>query len=68
MTDQLPEDLAFEDALAQLEDITHRLESDAELSLDESVALFEQGQKLAAFCQEKLDSAELRVREIAPDD
>lgn len=68
MTDQLPQDLTFEDALAQLEDITRRLESDAELALDESVALFEQGQKLAALCQEKLDTAELRVREIAPDD
>lgn len=67
MSAPLPEDLTFEEALAQLEEIVSRLES-GKLTLDESVALFEQGQRLTAFCQEKLDSAELRVREITPGD
>ncbi len=67
MTDSLPEDLTFEAALAQLEEIVNRLE-EGDLTLDESVALFEQGQRLTAFCQEKLDNAELRVRQLTTDD
>jgi exodeoxyribonuclease VII small subunit len=58
--------LTFEQAYAQLEDIVARLES-GELSLDESVGLYERGQQLARLCGEKLDAAELRVRQIAED-
>ena len=63
MTESLPDDLTFEDALAQLMDIVNRLE-ESDLTLAESVALFEQGQRLTAFCQKTLDEAELRVRQI----
>ena len=40
--------LTFEDALAQLNRIVERLET-GELSLDETLALYEQGQELAKF-------------------
>lgn len=63
MTDKLPEDLTFEAALAQLEEIVTRLE-EGDLTLAESVALFERGQLLTAFCQKTLDEAELRVRQL----
>ncbi len=63
MTDKLPDDLTFEAALAQLEEIVTRLE-EGDLTLAESVALFERGQLLTAFCQKALDEAELRVRQI----
>jgi exodeoxyribonuclease VII small subunit len=67
MTDHpLPEDLTFEAALAQLESIVNRLE-EGELTLEESVALFEQGQQLTAFCQGALDRAELRVSQVEAD-
>jgi exodeoxyribonuclease VII small subunit len=59
-------DLTFEQAYAQLEDIVARLES-GELTLDEAVALYERGQRLARLCGEKLDAAELRVRQISAD-
>jgi exodeoxyribonuclease VII small subunit len=59
----LPPDLTFEAALAQLEEIVNRLEA-GELTLEDSVALFEQGQRLTAFCQSQLDTAELRVRQV----
>ena len=59
--------LTFEQAYAQLEEIVTRLES-GELSLEESVALYEQGQKLAKLCGEMLDSAELRVRQLGETD
>ena len=58
-------DLAFEQAFAQLEEIVARLES-AELSLDESLALFERGQTLAAHCARLLDAAELKVKQLSP--
>jgi len=58
--------LTFEEAYARLEVIVARLES-GELTLDESVALYEQGQALARHCSDLLDKAELRVQQIAED-
>jgi exodeoxyribonuclease VII small subunit len=58
--------LTFEQAYTLLEDIITRLEA-GDLSLDESIALYEQGQKLARLCGEMLDAAELRVRQLGPD-
>ena len=58
-------ELTFEQAFAQLEEIVARLES-AELSLDDSLALFERGQALAAHCAKLLDAAELKVKQLAP--
>ena len=55
---------SFEEAWAELEGILERLER-GELTLDESVALFERGRALAAHCQGLLDQAELRVRELS---
>jgi exodeoxyribonuclease VII small subunit len=59
-------DLTFEQAYAELENIVTQLES-GDLTLDESVALYERGQRLARLCGEKLDAAELRVRQIGAD-
>jgi len=56
----------FEQAFAELEDIVNRLES-GELSLEESVTLYERGQHLARLCGTMLDSAELRVQQLADD-
>ena len=59
------EKLSFEEALRELEGIVRRLE-DADLTLDESLGLFERGQALAARCGTLLDDADLKVRQIAP--
>jgi exodeoxyribonuclease VII small subunit len=58
--------LTFEQAYAQLEEIVARLES-GDLTLDESVALYERGQQLARLCEQMLDAAELRVQQITAD-
>lgn len=58
--------LTFEEAYAQLEAIVARLES-GELTLEEAVTLYEQGQALARYCSELLDKAELRIQQIAED-
>lgn len=65
MTAEL-EELAFEAALAELEMIVSRLESE-ELTLEESLALFERGQQLAAHCDARLDAAVLRVEQLTAD-
>ncbi|HON76881.1 MAG TPA: exodeoxyribonuclease VII small subunit [Spirochaetota bacterium] len=52
--------LTFEHALKQLEEITDNLERGA-LGLDESIAEFEKGIKLARFCHGKLEEAEKKI-------
>lgn len=61
------EGLAFEAAFAQLAEIVGKLEA-GDLPLDDALALFEQGQRLAAYCGAKLDEAELQVRKLAAPD
>lgn len=58
-------DLTFEQAFAELESIVEKLES-GELPLEESLALFQRGQALAAQCGALLDAAELKVKQLAP--
>lgn len=62
------EDLSFEDALKRLETIVRELES-GDAPLDRSIALYEEGQKLRAHCESRLQAAEARIRElqIGPD-
>jgi exodeoxyribonuclease VII small subunit len=55
--------LSFEEALAELESIVARLE-EGDLSLEESLALFERGQSLADQCNEQLEAASLRVEQL----
>ena len=59
------ETLSFENALAELDETVRQLEA-GELSLDESLALFERGQMLSARCQQLLQAAELKVQQLAP--
>jgi exodeoxyribonuclease VII small subunit len=56
-------ELSFEQANQQLEQAIARLES-GELSLEESVSLYEKGRELAAYCQKLLNNAELRIKKI----
>lgn len=53
----------FEQAYAELNALIDQLES-GELSLEQSVALYERGRELVAFCQAQLESAELRINTI----
>jgi exodeoxyribonuclease VII small subunit len=58
--------LSFEEAYAELEQIITRLEA-GDLPLDESVTLYERGRKLSEHCQTLLDKAELRISQLADD-
>jgi exodeoxyribonuclease VII small subunit len=58
--------LTFEEAFAELEATVAQLER-GDLSLEDSLALFERGQALAARCGQQLDAAELKVRQLLPE-
>ncbi len=50
----------FEKSLAELENIISKLEND-EVSLDESISLFEKGVKLSNECRKTLEKAEKKI-------
>lgn len=56
----------FETSLSDLEKIVRKLE-DGELSLEESLKLFEDGVKLSRECQERLTQAERRIEVLLKD-
>lgn len=61
------EDLTFEQAFAELEQLVAQLES-GDLPLEQALARFERGQALAAHCNQLLEGAELKLRKLEPDD
>ena len=56
----MPEELSYEAARAELEDVVRRLEAGG-ISLEESLALWERGETLAKVCQDWLDGARARL-------
>ncbi len=55
------ENLSFEESLSELDTIVQSLER-GELSLDESMTLFERGLNLSKLSQKKLQTAEQKVK------
>jgi len=53
----------FEEALSRLEQTVARLES-ADISLDESLRLFQEGTRLSRICSELLESIEHRITQL----
>ena len=53
-------EVKFEELIEKLEDITNKLEKE-QLSLDESVKLFEEGMQISKECNSKLEDAEKRI-------
>lgn len=60
------EQLTFETAVQELEQIVGQLES-GQLTLEASLALYERGQFLAQWCGQQLDTAVLRVEQLTAD-
>ena len=64
--DAQPTDIAqmsFEDALKALEEVVRKLET-GEVPLDQSIDLYERGEKLRNHCQARLDAAQARIEKI----
>lgn len=54
-------DLTVEEAFEELERLIKRMEAD-DISLEESLACYEQGIRLVRFCHEKIDFVEKKVQ------
>jgi exodeoxyribonuclease VII small subunit len=54
---------SFESSYTRLEKILEKLESE-DVTLEETIKLYEEGLSLTKFCYEKLNNAELRIKEI----
>ncbi|MBR1398567.1 MAG: exodeoxyribonuclease VII small subunit [Alphaproteobacteria bacterium] len=63
MSDINLENLTFEDALAQLENIVRELEG-GRIKLDDAVEAYEKASALKKFCEERLKNAELKIEKI----
>jgi len=59
--------LTFKQAFDELETVVERLGT-GDLPLEEALALFEHGQALATRCSELLEQAELKLRQLVPDE
>ena len=57
----------FESSLGELEKIVRKLE-DGDLSLEDSLKLFENGVRLSRECQERLNAAERRIEILLKDE
>lgn len=67
MTEKKREDITqmdFETAFNALQENVTRLESE-DLSLDQSLAIYERGQELSKHCARLLEAAELKVRQLS---
>ncbi len=58
--------LAFEQSLSRLEKIVEALEQ-GEVPLDESLKMYEEGIRLSKECLETLNTAEVRIKQLAKD-
>ena len=66
MSDTPVEEMSFEQAMAELEQVVGQLER-GEVPLEQSIALYERGAALKARCEKKLKDAEEKVAQITLD-
>jgi len=66
MTDRSVDEMSFEEAMAELEQVLGQLER-GDVALDDSIKLYERGAALKARCETKLREAEEKVAAITTD-
>ena len=66
-TEKNVEELSYEEALAELDQVVSALESE-QSQLEDAIRLFERGQALAARCGVLLEAAELKVKQVVGDE
>ena len=64
--DKTQDDRGFEECLQSLEKVVERIES-GELSLEDSLATFEEGVRLVQSCNRKLSDVERRIEVLTTD-
>ncbi|WP_299684271.1 exodeoxyribonuclease VII small subunit [uncultured Tateyamaria sp.] len=66
MTDRSVDEMSFEEAMAELEQVLGQLER-GDVALDDSIKLYERGALLKKRCETKLKEAEEKVAAITLD-
>ncbi|MEL7080251.1 MAG: exodeoxyribonuclease VII small subunit [Pseudomonadota bacterium] len=66
MTDRPVDEITFEEAMRELEEVLGQLER-GDVALDDSIKLYERGAALKARCETKLKEAEEKVAAITLD-
>jgi exodeoxyribonuclease VII small subunit len=66
MTKKDSQELKFEEAIADLEQVVEELES-GDLSLEDSLAAFEKGVGLVRYCNQRLSEVEKKVELLVKD-
>lgn len=66
MSDTPVEEMSFEQAMAELEQVVQKLEN-GQVALEESIQLYERGAALKARCEGQLKAAEEKVAAITTD-
>ncbi len=66
-TEKIVEELSYEEALAELDQVVSALESE-QSQLEDAIRLFERGQALAERCGVLLEAAELKVKQVVGDE
>jgi len=61
------DDLSYEEALSELEEVVAALEGE-QSQLEDAIKLFERGQALASRCGVLLEAAELKVKQVVGDE
>ncbi len=56
-------EVTFEDALSQLEEVVHRMET-GESPLESLVENYQSGVRLLKLCRSKIERAEMKVKEV----
>ena len=63
MIKNIAENITFEKAIEELEDIIKSLEQ-GDVPLDNTIELYERGARLKDFCEKKLKDAEIKIKKI----
>lgn len=66
MTDKPLDEMSFEDAIRELEQVVTQLDR-GDVALEDSIKLYERGAALKARCEAKLKEAEEKVAQITLD-
>ena len=62
----MTDERSFEELQRELDDVVARLEG-GDVPVDDAIALFKRGEELYRVCAERLQTAELRIEELAHD-
>ncbi|SOH94291.1 Exodeoxyribonuclease VII small subunit [Monaibacterium marinum] len=66
MSEPKVEDLSFEQAMAELEQVVAKLER-GDVALEQSITLYERGAALKKHCEKHLTAAEEKIAQITGD-